>query len=142
MRLVAVAEDGSLTELQRAQAALLRGQVSFLATRGGEAVALLLLAAEQFRELDHELARETYLEALTAAIFAGPLAGPGVSPREVAATARAAPPARNPRVPDLLLDGLAAIHSDDYSRAVPILRLAQRAVEDTTSDPEQVRWML
>ena len=58
---------------------LLRGQISFLATRSGDAATLLLKAAERLREVDPELARETYLEALTAAIFAGPLAGPGAS---------------------------------------------------------------
>ena len=82
LRLVATAEAGALIELEQAKAALLRGQISFLATRSGEAAALLLDAAERFREIDPELARDTYLEALTAAIFAGPLAGPGASPRD------------------------------------------------------------
>jgi DNA-binding CsgD family transcriptional regulator len=141
LRLVATAEAGLLGELEQARAALLRGQVSFLATRSGDAAALLLDAAERFRELDPELARETYLEALIAAIFAGPLAGPGASPREVAGAARAAPPARDPRGPDLLLEGLVAILSDDYPAAVPTLRQAQRAIEDTMPQAEQLRWM-
>ena len=88
-----------------------------------------------------ELARETYLEALTAAIFAGPLAGPGASSREVAEAARAAPRARKPRGPDLLLDGLVALLSDSYVAAVPILRQAQRAIEGEMSQTEQLRWM-
>ena len=73
--------QGCSTESEQAKAGLLRGQIAFLATRSGDAAALLLKAAEQLRQVDPELARETYLEALTAAIFAGPLAGPGASPR-------------------------------------------------------------
>ena len=80
LRLVATAEAGVLSESEQARTGLLRGQIVFLATCSGDAATLLLKAAEQLRELDLELARETYLEALTAAIFAGPLAGPGASP--------------------------------------------------------------
>ena len=141
LRLVATAEAGVLTELEQARAALLRGQISFLATRSSDATALLLKAAELLREVDPELARETYLEALTAAIFAGPLAGPGASPREVAKAASAAPPAREPRGPDLLLDGLVALLTDTYGAAVPVLRQAQRTIEDAMSQTEQLRWM-
>ncbi len=120
---------------------LLRGQISFLATRSSDAAALLLKAAERLREVDPELARETYLEALTAAIFAGPLAGPGASSREVAVAASAAPRAWKPRGPDLLLDGFVALLSDTYGAAVPILRQAQRAIEGAMSQTEQLRWM-
>jgi hypothetical protein len=77
LRLIATAEAGDLSALEQARAALLRGQISFLATRSGAAAALLLDAAQRLREVDPQLARETYLVALTAAIYAGPLAGPG-----------------------------------------------------------------
>ncbi len=139
--LVETAEAGALSELQQARAALLRGQISFLATRSSDATALLLKAAERLRGVDPELARETYLEALTAAIFAGPLAGRGASCREVAEAASSAPRARKPRGPDLLLEGLVALLSDTYGAAVPILRQAQRAIEGATSQTEQLRWM-
>jgi DNA-binding CsgD family transcriptional regulator len=141
LRLVATAESGVLSDLEQARAGLLRGQISFLATRSSDAVALLLKAAERLREVDPELARETYLEALTAAIFAGPLAGPGASSYEVAEAARAAPGALKPRGPDLLLDGLVALLSDTYVDAVPSLRQAQSAIGGATSQTEQLRWM-
>jgi DNA-binding CsgD family transcriptional regulator len=141
LRLVATAESGVLSELEQAKAGLLRGQISFAATRSGEAAALLLTAAERFRKVDPDLARATYLEALTAAIFAGPLAGPGASPVEVAEAASVAPRALQPRGPDLLLDGLVALLTDAYPVAVPILRRAQRAIEGATSQAEQLRWM-
>ena len=141
LRLVATAEAGVLSESEQARAGLLRGQIAFLETRGGDAAALLLKAAERLREIDPELARETYLEALTAAIFAGPLAGPGASPHEIAEAASSAPRARNPRGPDLLLDGLVAVLCDNYGAAVPTLRQAQRAIEGDMSPTEQLRWL-
>ena len=141
LRLVATAEAGVLGALEQARAKLLRGQISFLETRSGDATALLLDAAQRYREVDPELARDTYLEALTASIFSGPLAGPGASSREVAAAASAAPPALKPRELDILLDGLVAIFSDNYLAAVPILRQAQSAIEGTTSQTEQLHWM-
>ena len=140
-RLLSTAESGLLSDLGRARAVLLRGRIAFLTTRSTDAAAVLLEAAELFRQLDPDLARETYLEALTAAIYAGPLAGPGASAGEVADAARAAPRARRPRGLDLLLDGLVACLSDSYSAAVPILREAQRAIVSGMSQTEQLRWM-
>ena len=141
LRMVVTAETGVLSELEQAKAELLRGRISFLETRSSGATALLLGAAKRLREIDPELAREAYLEALTASIFAGPLAEPGTSSREVAAAAGTSSKVRNPRVQDLLLDGFVAIHSDTYPAAVPILRQAQRSIEDTRSPGEQLRWM-
>jgi len=120
---------------------LLRAQLSFFSTRGNDAAPLLLEAAERLREIDPELARETYLEALTAAIFAGPLAGPGASSSEVAQAAKAAPPARKPRGLDQLLDGLVALLTDTYAAGVPILRKTQRAFGAGMSEREELRWM-
>ena len=57
-----------------AHAHLLRAQIAFAATRGSDAVPLLLAAARELEAVDPNLARATYLEALSAAIFAGRLA--------------------------------------------------------------------
>ena len=141
LRMVATAEAGILSRRQQARAALLRGQISFRATRSGAAAALLLDAAERFRDIDPELARETYLEALTAAIYAGPLAGPGATPRDVADASSAAPPAPDPYGPELLLRGFAALVKDTYAAAVPILRDAQQAIEGEPSPTKKLRWM-
>jgi DNA-binding CsgD family transcriptional regulator len=73
------------------------------------------------------LARETYLEALIAAIFAGRLHS-GSDVREAAVAARAAPPAaRPPRAIDLLLEGLIVRFADSYQAAVAPLQEALRA---------------
>ena len=62
--------------------------------------------------LDLDLARETYLNALGAATFAGRLAV-GSDLLEIARAARAVPaPAHPPRSIDLLLDGLALVVTD------------------------------
>src|SRR5207302_2408809 len=88
---------------------------------------LLRAPTRQFEPLDVRLARETYLEALSAALLAGRLALGG-SVREVAVAARAAPrPPRPARAPDLLLDGLALMITEGYPAAVPLLKQAVSA---------------
>jgi DNA-binding CsgD family transcriptional regulator len=139
--LLATAESSPLSELEQATAALLRGQISFLTTRGSDSTRQLIEAADQLRPLDPELARETYLEALTAAIFAGPLAAPGTSSAEVARAAKAAPRAPVPRGLDLLLDGLVTLLTETYVAAAPILRETHRTFGDEMPQDEQLRWM-
>ena len=141
LSLLAMAETGALSDLERARVALLRAQTAFVATRGSNAPPLLLEAARRLATLDPTLARETYLDALSAAMFAGRFAGPGGSALEVAQAASAAPPPHAPRGSDLLLDGLATLFSDTYESAVPILRRAQAAFSTDESAIEQLRWL-
>ena len=87
---LAMAELGWLGELQCAELARLRAQMAFAERRGGgDAPRLLLDAAEKLGPLDSGLARETYLEALGAAISAGRL-GRGLTVQEAAEAARTA----------------------------------------------------
>ena len=113
--LLAMAETGVLSDLERARVGLLRAQIAFVSSARQRRAALLLEAAQRLGEADPALARETYLEALAAAMFAGRLAGPGGSALEVAQAARAAPPpSQAPRGPDLLLDGFVSLFSEGY----------------------------
>jgi DNA-binding CsgD family transcriptional regulator len=140
--LLGTAEAGPLDELQRARADRLRGQVAFSSSRGSDAPPLLLKAARQFEPLDPRLARETYLDALAAAIFAGRLAlGGGM--REAAEAARAAPPPPGPAGgPDLLLEGLALLIGEGYPAGAPVLRQAVSAFRGTdVSAEEELRWL-
>ena len=142
MRLLGIAQAGSLDELGRARVDLLRAQIAFASTRSPEARLLLLRAARRLEPLDVVLARETYLDALTAAYFGSGLACGGTV-QEVAEAALAAPPAPvPPRVPDLLLDGLAIRCTAGYAAAAPMLRRATHAFTTTDLPDEDVlRWM-
>ena len=122
--LLDIAAAGPLDELQQARAGLLRGQLAFAASTGSDAPALLMMAARQLEPLDADLARETYLTAWMAALFAGRLASAG-DLLEVARAARSAPPPTGaPRPPDLLLDGLAVLVTEGRAAAAPLLRRA------------------
>ena len=129
-----MAEAGPLSELEQARVDVLRAQLAFVTNRGRDAPLLLLKAARRLEPIDAGLSRATYLDALTAAMFAGRLASPGGGVLEVARAAGAAPrPLHAPRAPDLLLDGLAANFNEGYAAGVPMLatgadRLRQRDV--------------
>ena len=106
LELLASAEASTPDELQAAHVELLRGQIAFASSMGTTAPPLLLKAAQRLERLDPELARETYLDAWGAALFAGRLASAG-SLVEVSRAATSAPrPTRPLRPSDLLLDGL------------------------------------
>ncbi|MEU6705542.1 hypothetical protein [Streptomyces wuyuanensis] len=88
--MLAAAESGPLDDLQRARLERLRARLVFSQLRSGDAPRLLLDAADRLAPLDTALARDTLLEAINAAIFAGRLSeGPGL--REVAEAARTVP---------------------------------------------------
>jgi len=131
----------ALGQLDRARVELLRAQIAFVSTHGSDAPAMLLKAADRLAPLSPQLARETYLEALSAAMFAGHLAVQGAGVLEVSLAVKAAPRPSVPRGNDLLLEGFAALFSESYSAAVPILRQAQSAF-DVSELPasEQLRW--
>ena len=125
--LLATAEDGvsgPLGEFASARLDLLRGQVAFASGLGSDAPPRLLKAAKRLEPLDPDLARETYLSAWMAAMFAGRLAGAG-DLLEVSRAARALPASPDPPRPvDLVLDGLARLVTDGPRAAAPTLRQA------------------
>src|SRR5580693_8023722 len=139
--LLAAAVAGPLDELQQARADLLRGQLAFASSMGSDAPALLVKAAQQLEPLDAALARQTYLDAWTAASFAGQFAGAG-SLHEVARAARsAAPLASASLLSDLLLDGLALLVTEGRARAAPLLREAAHIfAEDEITLEEGLRY--
>jgi DNA-binding CsgD family transcriptional regulator len=138
--LLATAEDGPLDELERARVDLLRAEAAYAQSRGSDAPPLLLRAAKTLEPLDPRLARETYLDAWSAALFAGRLARDG-SMHDVSRKARAAPSAGPPRPSDALLDGFALLFTDGRAAASPVL--AQAATSFTgeeVSVEEVLRW--
>ena len=140
--LLAAAESGPLDEFGLARVDLLRAQLALTSRRGNEATPLLLAAARRLEQLDLDLARETYVDAFTAALFGARL-NDRVDVADVARAARAAPRRSDdePIVADLLLDAFSAL-SDDYDAAVPICRDAlQQICGDKTSPRENLRWL-
>ena len=131
--LLAELETGPLDEFTGARAELMRAQIAFASSPGREAPALLLRAAKRLEPLELDLAREAYLSAWMAALFAGRLAGDG-DLLEVCRAARALPRPAQPRPADLVLEGLVLIVTDGPAAAGPALRRAVRAVaaEDVT----------
>src|SRR5262249_38612595 len=116
-----------------------RAEIVFALRRGTDAPPLLLEAAKRLEPLDGALARETYLEALGAAIFAGRLSG-SVGPREAAAAAAGTPSGpQPPRPSDLLLDGLATRFTEGYVAGVAPLRRALDAFAGA-DDEDIMRW--
>ena len=124
LSLLSLVEAGPLDELQQAQVTYLRGQIADDRRQSSDAARLLLSAARRFESLNAPLAREMYLEALTVALYVGDLGMPDGA-REVAAAARAGPPAPDPpRSVDVVLDALALLLTEGYAVAAPALSQA------------------
>ena len=125
--LLATADAGPLDELGQALLQRTRAQIAFDLRRGSDAPPLLLRAARRLEPLDAELARETHLQAMIAAIYAGELASPDDT-LEVARAARSAPLDAEPRpARQQLLQGLAIRLTDGYAAAAPTLTSGLRA---------------
>jgi DNA-binding CsgD family transcriptional regulator len=140
--LINAASDGPVDEAQRARIDLLRAQLAFASSRGTEATTLLLAAAQRLERLDVNLARETYLDAFSAALFGARL-NDTIGVPEIARAARAVPrqPEHESTTADLLLDGLVAL-TDNYETGVPLCRDAlQKLSGDHSSLKERLRWL-
>lgn len=139
--LAVIAERGPLGHLERAQLDALLGQIAFARSRGNEAPPLLLRAASRLEQVDLRLASDAYLEALTAALFAGRLARE-TDLQAVAKAARARPTSdRPPRASDLLLEGLALLITDGYKPGVTVLKKVLSAFRYEDPSPEErLRW--
>ena len=120
-------------------------QIRFAVDRGRDAPPLLLAAARRLETLDAKLSRETYLDAFSAALFAGRLAqGAGV--REVAEAVLAANWGESggqlPRACDLLLEGVAVLTTQGYAAGAPTLKRALSAFRDEPmSEEDALRWL-
>src|SRR4051794_30657333 len=121
--LLEAVEAGPLDELGSARVELLRARIALEQLHADDAGRLLVMAARRLEPLDPELSRETYLEALGAAMVNDVEVEGGA--RAVAEAARAAPSGPIPSRPvDLLLDGFATQLTDGYAAAAPTLARA------------------
>src|SRR5205823_6753680 len=138
--LLAAAALGPGDELQRARLERLRAAITFRSQRGRDAPPLLLEAARQLDPLDTAMARETYLEAIASAMFAGRL-GAGPDEREVAKAARG--PNRVPALgaADRLLGALVIRFTEGYAASVAPLSQALRAFGESDAGGAGRRWL-
>ena len=136
--LVATAEQGPLSDAERAVAIRLRALIAWDERPDYPGSLVLLAAARQLEPHDIDLARDTHLEGLVGASNAGRL-GEGVTTHAHAARA-APPPNRTPDTSDLLLDGLAVLFTEGHAAAAPLLKDAlRRAREDRGRDEHELR---
>ena len=138
--LLVTIEVGPPGELDEARAQRMRAQVAFALRRGGDAPPLMLRAAQRLQSLDAELARQTYLEALLATIYAGRLAY-GQDAKQVARAARSAtllPSGSQPPHSQLLIHGLTVRLADGYLAAAPTLK---RALCRYRAQPLELGWL-
>jgi DNA-binding CsgD family transcriptional regulator len=140
-RLLSSAEAGPLDGIERARIDLLRGQIEFASSLGGEAPTLLLRAARKFDSVDADLARETYLHAWVAASFAGRFAGPGIL-QEISHTGASGPQADAAMRPtDLLLRTFSTLVSQGRAAAAPTLGSSARLfAEGEIAIADGLRW--
>jgi DNA-binding CsgD family transcriptional regulator len=138
--LLAASALGPVDELQRARLERLGAQIAFASRRGRDAPPLLLAAARRLEPLDAAMARDTYLEAIASAMYAGRLGG-GPDEREVAEAARAVIPVAPRGAADLLLDALVTRFTDGYAASVAPLSGAVRAFDAPDAGGEDQRWL-
>ena len=137
---LAAAEVGALDELQGARVDLMRGEIALASGSAADAAPLLLEAARRLEPLDLALARETYLSACGAAMFAGP-AGADDLLRVGRAVTALPSPMIDRRPIDVLLDGLALLITEGRAAAAPTLLQAARSfAADDASGEESFRW--
>jgi DNA-binding CsgD family transcriptional regulator len=140
--LLAIAASEAEEELEHAQIELMRGLVAAASSVSSEAPLQLLKAAKRLERLAMPLARQTYLDAWGAALFAGHLARAGGGLAQVSQAARSTPQMQHPICPfDELLDGLATQITDGRVAAAPVLRHALgRLLTGKTSAEHWLRW--
>jgi DNA-binding CsgD family transcriptional regulator len=138
--LLAMAERGPRNDLQHARSDLIRAQLAYVTGRGRDAPELLLKAASRLESIDARLSRSTYLDALSAALFAGRLAT-SCGALDVARAVEASPQPTTVGAADLVLNGLAGHFTDGFAAAVPTLRLAVEAARAERPSDAQLRWL-
>jgi len=132
--LLVTAEIGPLEELRAAEVQRMRARVAFALRRGSDAPPLLVQAAQRLEPLNPDLARQTYLEALLAAIYAGYGAYGTVAP-----AARSVPDGPDPSAHgELLRRGLAVRMTDGYVAAAPPLT---EALRQYCAGPIELDWV-
>lgn len=140
LKLLLVADEAAPGDLHLARVGLMRAQIAFASGHDMASPRLLLDAARRLEPLDAALARDTYRDAMGAAILAGGSADGSVV--EVSQAIRTAPAPEPYRPGDRLLDSLAVARTDGYFEAAPLVNEALRAFRpEETSGVDDQPWL-
>jgi DNA-binding CsgD family transcriptional regulator len=123
VKLLALAGTGQLDELQLARTERLRARLAFVHRRGSDAPPLLIRAARRLEPLDHELAVDTYREALTAALSTGNRDAVVEAAQAFSAVPRSGPPT----AAELVITGQATRMIDGNAAGLRVLKHALEA---------------
>ena len=141
LRLLDGTQHEPLEPLQGALVERLRARANYALRRDSNGTRQLLAAAQRLSELDPRLARDTYIEALAAALYGGRL-GNASDVADVADAILAATDAdESDRPHDLLLRGQALLAARGQRAAIPTLRRALRAYLDRPPDALELHWI-
>jgi DNA-binding CsgD family transcriptional regulator len=141
LRLLDSTRDIPLTPLQEALVARLRARALYAVRRDRGGPRALLLAARRLEPLDPALARDTYMEALAAALFNGRLGEPGLVQTVAERILEATADDQSGRARDLILRGQALLAVKGPAAAAPVVRRALRAFLEQPPDALELRWM-
>ncbi|MFE0731790.1 AAA family ATPase [Streptomyces antibioticus] len=133
--------DLPLTALQDALVARLRARAGYALRRDSSGPQALLAAAQGLETLDPVLARDTYIEALAAAIYGGRLADAEQVATVSNAILQATSAENSGNARDLILRGQALLAAKGQKAAIATLRRAQRAFLDQAPDALGLHWM-
>ncbi|MBO1332475.1 LuxR family transcriptional regulator [Streptomyces sp. VRA16 Mangrove soil] len=133
--LVDVADPDALGDVGAGRAGLLRGQITSAARSASAGLPLLLEAARQLQPYDVELARQTYRDAIHAALTAGRLTTGGV--RDVAEAVLSLPDLGRPADrEDFLLTGISLMVTEGYAAGAPLVLDAVHAFRTQRGTPQ------
>ena len=141
LRLLDSARDQSWTPFQEALMSRLRARVGYELRRERSAPRQLLQAAQALEPHDQSLARDTYMLALSAAVYAGRLGEPGDVVEVASAILAATADDQSERASDLILRGQALLSAEGLEAGLPTVRRAVRAFLEQPPDARELHWM-
>jgi DNA-binding CsgD family transcriptional regulator len=139
--LIESARDEAWTPHQEALIGRLRARVGYVLRRDRSAPRALLAAAQALEPHDQALARDTYMLALSAAVYAGRLGEPGAVGEVAAAILAATADDESERASDLILRGQALLSAEGLEAGLPTVRRAVRAFLEQPADSRELHWM-
>ena len=141
LRLLDDLRDHPLEGADRAVTDRLRARAEYALRRDRSGARHLLAAAQGLDGVDPPLARDTYIEALAAAVYGGRLSDADEVSHVARAILHATADDHTDRARDLLLRGQALLAAEGQQAALPTLRRALDALRTDAPDALAVHWL-